>query len=415
MPELAGHGGVFCPRLLEQIAPRCEQDWSELLHFSALFIAACMRFWMETPAGPLSESASRASDRTLRTSSSVHIHMAPSAPNSAVPPLAFGDHSKATFSGLVEFADLLQQSGYVLLDLAAVGATAPLVVETGLVSLPSVTLLAISSSAHRVTTQRGGRVGLCFGIAGSGTLTAGSAVVAYHRYTGVLIPECPVVWRIDDRASDFEVSLDRERLAATARVMLGLDSAAPLPGWNLDDLRSVPARTGVVDGLSALIGLAIQADRYSTEPAVFAASGLEDQCYRQVVFLLIPEAFARPRMHPATIEAARPAINRLCEWIRANLHSPLALTDLERFSGLAARTLQVSFRKRFDMTPMAWLREQRLLAARTMLAHARGPDTKQSITAVAASCGFSSAAELRKRYRARFGDPPTEPPGTSPV
>lgn len=309
---------------------------------------------------------------------------------------------------------MLDESGYLVLDLAAVGATALLGVETAFVNLNSVTLLAISSSAHRVMTKRGGRVSLCFGVAGSGTLTAGRTVVAYHRGAGVLMPECPVVWRIDDRASDFEVSLDRERLAATARAMLGLDDQAPLPGWNLDDLRPVQPRADVVDGLSTLIGLAIQADRYSTQPGVLAASGLEDQCYRQVVFLLMPEAFLQPFTHPAAIQMERPAIDRLCEWLRANLHSPLALTDLERFSGLAARTLQVSFRKRFDMTPMAWVREQRLLAARTMLEHTRGLESKASVAAVAACCGFDSANDLRRRYRARFGESPTEPPGLSP-
>jgi AraC-like DNA-binding protein len=340
--------------------------------------------------------------------------MAQPARNPALLPLAFGDHAKASFSGLGEFADVLRQSGYLVLDLAAVGATAPLEVETAFVNLPSVTLLAISSSAHRVMTKRGGRVSLCFGVEGSGTLTSGRAVVPYHRHAGVLMPESPVVWQIDDRASDFEVSLDRKRLAGTARAMLGLDNQAPLPGWNLDDLRSVPARVGVVDGLSSLIGLAIQADRYSTQPGVLAASGLEDQCYRQAVFLLMPEAFLRPLIHPSAIHAERPVIDSLCEWLRANLRLPLTLTDLERFSGLAARTLQVSFRKRFDMTPMAWLREQRLLTARTMLGHTRGLDAKQSVAAVAANCGFDSAADLRRRYRARFGKALNEPPGSSP-
>jgi AraC family transcriptional activator FtrA len=122
----------------------------------------------------------------------------------------------------------------------------------------------------------------------------------------------------------------------------------------------------------------------------------------------MPEAFLRPPAHPGAIETERAVIDNLCEWLRANVHSPLALTDLERFSGLAARTLQVSFRKRFAMTPMAWLREQRLLAARTMLAHPRGLDSDQPLAIVATNCGFSSAADLRRRYRARFGESPTD-------
>jgi AraC-like DNA-binding protein len=328
--------------------------------------------------------------------------------NSALLPLAFGDRAKQRFAGLREFAGMLEESGYRVLDLAAGRGAAPLAVETAFVNLPSVTMLAISSSSHRVITQRGGRVSLCFGVEGSGTLTAGRVTSAYRRAAGVLLPEGPVEWRIDTRASDFELSLDRRRLAATARVMLGLGEDAPLAGWNLDDLRPVPAKVGVVDGLATLIGIAIQADRYRSQPRVLEASGLEDQCYRQAVFLLMPEPFQQARTIPSAAPATPSATDRLCDWLRANLHSTTTLTDMERFSGLAARTLQLSFLKRFELSPMAWLREQRLEAARTMLEHSQGMDAAAAVDSVAASCGFGSAANLRKRYRMRFGESTAE-------
>lgn len=331
-----------------------------------------------------------------------------SAHHPRLPPLAFGDRAKQRFAGLREFAGMLEESGYRVLDLAEGRGAAPLAVETTFVNLPSVTLLAVSSLAHRVMTQRGGRVSLCFGVDGSGTLTAGRSAAVYRRAAGVLMPEGPVEWRIDTCASDFEVSLDRGRLSATARGMLGLDEEAPLPGWNLDDLRPVPAKVGVVDGLATLIGIAIQADRYRSQPRVLEASGLEDQCYRQVVFLLMPEPFQRTRTRPSATPVTPSAIDRLCDWLRANLHSTTTLTDMERFSGLAARTLQLSFLKRFELSPMAWFREQRLVAARTMLEHSHGMDEAAAVESVAASCGFGSAANLRKRYRMRFGESPAE-------
>jgi transcriptional regulator GlxA family with amidase domain len=190
--------------------------------------------------------------------------------------------------------------------------------------------------------------------------------------------------------------------------MLGLDEEAELPGWNIDELRSVPAKVGVVDAFATLLGLAIQADRYRSQPRVLETSGIEDQCYRQAVFLLLPDAFQRIRRLPAAAGTEAGALDRLCEWLRANLSSATTLTDMERFSGLAARTLQVSFRKRFECSPMAWLREQRLLAARTMLEHSRNQEAAAAVEAAAANCGFGTAAKLRQRYRARFGESPAD-------
>lgn len=71
------------------------------------------------------------------------------------------------------------------------------------------------------------------------------------------------------------------------------------------------------------------------------ATGLADQCYRQAVFLLITEPLQRLQTMPSAAMAAASAIEMLCEWLRANIGT--TLSDMERFRGLAARTLQVSF------------------------------------------------------------------------
>lgn len=111
----------------------------------------------------------------------------------------------------------------------------------------------------------------------------------------------------------------------------------------------------------------------------------------------MPEPFQQTHTIPSAAPATASAIDRLCDWLRANLHSTTTLTDMERFSGLAARTLQVLFLKRFELSPMAWLREQRLEAARTMLEHSHGMDATAAVELVATSCGFG-----RRRHRGEF-------------
>lgn len=327
-----------------------------------------------------------------------------------LPPLAFGECPDASFTELHQFGDAMQRSGYGVLDFVVPTAASGFAAKVASIGLPGVTLLAVSSTTHRVATARSGRVSLCLGIAGSGRLSTDRSTAVYHRAAAVMMPDCPVQWLIDlnQSTSDLEVSLDRSRLESAARAMLGLDEQAPLPGLNLDTLRQIPPQAGVVDGRATLIGLAIQADRYRHQPRVLQACGIDDQCVRQAVFLLIPEAFQQGRPLPGFAPAERAAIDRLCDWLRANLHTPITLTDMERFTGLSSRSLQLSFGKRHGASPMAWLREQRLLAARDLLAHAGDDDPAAAVALVAKSCGFGSASLLAKWYTPRFGQTPRQ-------
>ncbi|MCP9886744.1 helix-turn-helix transcriptional regulator [Cyanobium sp. ATX 6A2] len=47
----------------------------------------------------------------------------------------------------------------------------------------------------------------------------------------------------------------------------------------------------------------------------------------------------------------------LLEWIRAHLHTPINLTQLERRSGYSRRSLQLVFRQRFGCGPIQWIRQ----------------------------------------------------------
>jgi AraC-like DNA-binding protein len=329
-----------------------------------------------------------------------------SPPPHHLPLLAFGNDAKRTFAGLHECGDALEWAGYVVHDFSVARGARGLDAAVACVDLPAVTLLAVSSSAHRVVTERAGRVSLCFGDDGAGRLSAGGASAPYHRAAAAFTPASSVEWRIDQVASDFEVAIDEARLVATARNMLGLDASALIPGLNLDDLRPIPARAGVVDGRSALVNLAILAHRYRSQPRVLEASGIEDQCLRHAVLLLMPDAFQRARPATALQRSERPAIDRLCEWLRANLGSPITLSDMERQTSLSSRALQLNFRKRHRMSPMEWLREQRLLAARDLLVAAGGHANPGAVDDVAEATGFGSLLLMHRWYIKRFGETP---------
>lgn len=323
-----------------------------------------------------------------------------------LPSLAFGDSGKQRLSSVHEFGDALRRAGYVVHDLDGGGEGGTLAADVACVNMPSVTVVAVSSSAHRVVTERAGRISLCFGGEGRGVLSTGRSSATYHRSAAALTPLGPVQWRIDECASDVEVSCDCESLASTARSMLGFDAAEPLPALSLEEVRPIALRTGVVDGRATLLHLAVQADRYRGQPRVLSASGIEDQFLRHAVLVLMPEAFQGAVAVPLPRPGEKTAVDRLCEWLRAHLGSPVTLTDMERVSGLSARSLQLSFQKRHAVTPMAWLRELRLLAARDLLIHAAACDAGVTVSAVAEQTGFGSAHVLHRWYRKRFGETP---------
>jgi transcriptional regulator GlxA family with amidase domain len=91
--------------------------------------------------------------------------------------------------------------------------------------------------------------------------------------------------------------------------------------------------------------------------------------------------------------------------IVAHLDEPISLGDLDRVGGIAARTLQASFKKSFNCSPREWIRQRRLLLARERLLSSTHLAT---VAAVAASCGFTRLGAFAAAYARRFGESPSE-------
>ena len=73
------------------------------------------------------------------------------------------------------------------------------------------------------------------------------------------------------------------------------------------------------------------------------------------------------------------------DYIRANAHRGITLTDLEERSHYSARRLQALFREKFDCTPMQFVRRERLTTAMQKLQTA---DWNETVTSIARDCGY---------------------------
>ena len=97
------------------------------------------------------------------------------------------------------------------------------------------------------------------------------------------------------------------------------------------------------------------------------------------------------------------ALRRAREYIEAHLPDALTVDEIASASGLCVRSLQVAFRQHAGQTPMAYLRERRLLAVHERLSD---PGADTTVTSVALQFGFAHLGRFAQDYARRFGESP---------
>lgn len=103
-----------------------------------------------------------------------------------------------------------------------------------------------------------------------------------------------------------------------------------------------------------------------------------------------------------TLRTAR--ARRLEQWIETHLAEPITLDRLCGVAGVGARCLQKTFEVRHGTSPLEFVMQRRLAAARARLL--RAPRGVQVID-VALDVGVSHLGRFSQRYRAAFGEPPS--------
>lgn len=113
---------------------------------------------------------------------------------------------------------------------------------------------------------------------------------------------------------------------------------------------------------------------------------------------------------PSASAPERDLLGRVKRYVLAHLADDgLDLASLARQHGVAARTLNRLFAAD-GTTPMRWVREQRLMAAREAL----GQDGEAPVKVVAARYGFTDMPHFSRVFKARFGMAPSAVPRARP-
>jgi AraC-like DNA-binding protein len=124
----------------------------------------------------------------------------------------------------------------------------------------------------------------------------------------------------------------------------------------------------------------------------------------RLVFLSFPHRFAK-RLHGRDTDAVPREIRAAVEFMHANMHQALTLSEVADAAGISSRSLQYGFRRFRDVTPLAYLRDIRLEAVRTELS---SPLNALPIKDVALKWGFGHLGHFAARYRAAFGETPSD-------
>lgn len=177
-------------------------------------------------------------------------------------------------------------------------------------------------------------------------------------------------------------------------------SARPRRAWIERLARSACFRAGF-DGCRD--GLLLQAIRLELE---------------SLALLLFPELALRPSVGSPSASAAAsqrssadpaPAagvpLEALLLQIQSHVDQPLSLEWLEWQSHYSGRVLQYAFRRRFQISPMAWIRQQRLARAHHRLSQPRPGD---SVASIARSCGYRHLSSFSKEFQRAFQRRPSE-------
>jgi AraC-like DNA-binding protein len=129
---------------------------------------------------------------------------------------------------------------------------------------------------------------------------------------------------------------------------------------------------------------------------------LDDLILRCIALLLHPtllELDARAAGSGVELSLRR-RVHELMDWMRANLHRPISLSEIERKANYGRRSIQLGFKAEVGCGPMQWLRRQRLDWARQRLLSG---EPGLTVTQVAQACGYINLASFSRDFRERFG------------
>jgi len=321
----------------------------------------------------------------------------------ALPPLLFGGRAAQISDRLDYLGEQLRLTAPGIEECALPGVHAAVSHCSAFVELNGLKLTALSCSPVRLQATTKADNLLLIPLVGIGSVRVKNQTFRWKAgSTAVWLPRCAFVDEGSLR-SMLILNIDTNRIERVARVMLGLTPDAPLE-QELQAPREVLMQVGRVSFETIFRQFASVVDQFVLQPELLRYSAMDDNFYRNVAMMLHPELFLDMDEASPGVAYARRRLDRVCQYILANLGQPLNLTDLERVGFMSRRNLHYAFQARYDCTPMQWVRQERLTLAHSHLVMARVGTT---VTDIALNCGFSKTTTFSEYYNKQYGELPS--------
>lgn len=203
------------------------------------------------------------------------------------------------------------------------------------------------------------------------------------------------------------VSLRREVVEREASLLLGQPLGEPL----VFDLGMDVADAGNASWLRSVLFLV---DELRSGTSIARRREVVDSFAATIAGQLL---LSQPHNYSERLGGGPPAstsqVQHAVDWIEAHLGDDLlSVPGVAQAVGISVRSLQESFRRELGVTPLAYIKNRRMLIAhRRLLA---GDPAITTVTRIAMGVGITHLGRFSVEYRQRFGEPPSVTLGRRP-
>jgi len=320
-----------------------------------------------------------------------------------LPPLVFGGRSAKIDDSANGMRDRIKNVVSGLQEYESMADHGTFQHQSSLLNINGMAMIASASTPVRVKLNRNENTTLLIPFFGQGNLIVDGRMHQWQAgVNAILLPQCEANGE-SYLNSVLVMDLDRKKLASVLSCMLGSDQNSTSI-LDIQGPRKIALQVGRLSFETIFRQLANLLDQFALQPELLNHTAIDENIYRNLAFMLNPELFLDEYSSTPNRKYARRLLDRVCDYAQAHLSQPISITTLERVSNMSARNLHYAFLKRYNTTPMRWIRTERLIMAHCQLTSASPGIT---VTSIALSCGFSKPASFADYYFKQYGELPS--------
>lgn len=262
----------------------------------------------------------------------------------SLPKLIFGNNRSSQHSDLKSYSDQVAKVVSSLQQFEALTNPAHFQSSTSLLKINQLHIIASASTPVFVSASSFDNISLMIPFYGENhTQLDGKTYHWIHHQYAVLMPNTSRSGTSSTR-SMLTIDLNTNILFEMAEVMLG-KSKVQLSELRLHEPRLIPLVYGGFSFDMAIRKLCLYTDTLWSSSVSLTHLGIDDQFYRLIVMMLIPEKFFTDDPLHISPADSKSAMRILCDYTESTHHRFECVADIERFTGLSTRSLQMAFKK----------------------------------------------------------------------